>query len=220
MPEDNERSIKARRISHLRKQMRKRATVSSGDTSGKPGSGSAEQPGWQRQLSAIRQSLRANTELGAATVDQETIRKSQDEALDALEALAERQRSEEQERRLFMHQMLDYVEAAEQHAISDEDVEQTLAQFPEDNYILAEDFTTWSETIYADLQAEQSATMQIVANALALRSDIIAGAARIRRETLLRVFFTPVGEMSIHTDIKDRLQGDAPKVKAWPKKKP
>jgi len=100
MPEDNERSIKARRISHLRKQMRKRATVSSGDTSGKPGSGSAEQPGWQRQLSAIRQSLRANTELGAATVDQETIRKSQDEALDALEALAERQRSEEQERRL------------------------------------------------------------------------------------------------------------------------
>ena len=88
MPEDNERSIKARRISHLRKQMRKRATVSSGDTSGKPGSGSAEQPGWQRQLSAIRQSLRANTELGAATVDQETIRKSQDEALDVLEALA------------------------------------------------------------------------------------------------------------------------------------
>ena len=171
MPEDNERSIKARRISHLRKQMRKRATVSSGDTSGKPGSGSAEQPGWQRQLSAIRQSLRANTELGAATVDQETIRKSQDEALDALEALAERQRSEEQERRLFMHQMLDYVEAAEQHAISDEDVEQTLAQFPEDNYILAEDFTTWSETIYADLQAEQSETMQIVANALALLAE-------------------------------------------------
>ena len=167
MPEDNERSIKARRISHLRKQMRKRATVSSGDTSGKPGSGSTEQPGWQRQLSAIRQSLRANTELGAATVDQETIRKSQDEALDALEALAERQRSEEQERRLVMHQMLDYVEAAEQHAISDEDVEQTLAQFPEDKYILAEDFTTWSETIYADLQAEQSETMQIVANALA-----------------------------------------------------
>ena len=90
--------------------------------------------------------LRANTELGAATVDQETIRKSQDEALDALEALAERQRSEEQERRLIMHQMLDYVEVAEQHAISDEDVEQTLAQFPENNYILAEDFTTWSET--------------------------------------------------------------------------
>ena len=178
MPEDNERSIKARRISHLRKQMRKRATVSSGDTSGKPGSGSAEQPGWQRQLSAIRQSLRANTELGAATVDQETIRKSQDEALDALEALAERQRSEEQERRLFMHQMLDYVEAAEQHTISDEDVEQALAQLPEDNYILAKDFTAWSETIYADLQAEQSATMQVVANALAL----LAEAERRERE--------------------------------------
>ena len=67
-----------------------------------------------------------------------------------------------------MHKALDYMETAEQHAVSDEDVEQMLAQFPKDDYILAEDFTTWSETIYEDLQAEQSATMQIVANALAL----------------------------------------------------
>ena len=92
MPEDNESSVKARRISHIMRQVRKRATVSSGDTSGKLGSAGAEQSGWQRQLLAIRQSLRANTELGTATVDQETIRKSQEQALDALEALAEQQR--------------------------------------------------------------------------------------------------------------------------------
>ena len=184
MPEDNERSIKARRISHLRKQMRKRATVSSGDTSGKPGSGSAEQPGWQRQLSAIRQSLRANTELGAATVDQETIRKSQDEALDALEALAERQRSEEQERRLFMHQMLDYVEAAEQHTISDEDVEQALAQLPEDNYILAEDFTAWNETIYADLHGAAARASDAGGTATERRGKSWAGLQRAHRHSV------------------------------------
>ena len=100
MPEDNESSVKARRISHIMRQVRKRATVSSADTSGKPGSAGAEQSGWQRQLSAIRQSLRANTELGTATVDQETIRKSQKEALEALETLAKQQRSEEQNGRL------------------------------------------------------------------------------------------------------------------------
>ena len=168
MPEDNESSVKARRISHIMRQVRKRATVSSANTSGKPGSADAEQSGWQRQLSAIRQSLRANTELGTATVDQETIRKSQKEALEALETLAEQQRSEEQDGRLLMHKALDYMETAESHAVSDEDVEQTLAQFPKDNYILAEDFATWSETIYEDLQEEQSATTQVVANALAL----------------------------------------------------
>ena len=96
MPEDNESSVKARRISHIMRQVRKRATVSSADTSGKLGSAGAEQSGWQRQLLAIRQPLRANTELGTATVDQETIRKSQREALEALETLAKQQRSEEQ----------------------------------------------------------------------------------------------------------------------------
>ena len=158
MPEDNEASVKARRISHIMRQVRKRATVSSADTSGKLGSAGAEQPGWQRQLLAIRQSLRANTELGTATVDQETIRKSQREALEALETLAKQQRNEEQNGRLLMHKALDYMETAESHAVSDEDVEQTLAQFPKDNYILAEDFAAWSETIYEDLQEEQSAT--------------------------------------------------------------
>ncbi len=93
MPEDNESSVKARRISHIMRQVRKRATVSSADTSGKLGSAGAEQSGWQRQLLAIRQSLRANTELGTATVDQETIRKSQREALEALETLAKQQRN-------------------------------------------------------------------------------------------------------------------------------
>ena len=65
---------------------------------------------------------------------------------------------------------MDYMETAESHAVSDEDVEQTLAQFPEDKYILAEDFTTWSETIYADLQAEQSETMQLWPRMFTFRS--------------------------------------------------
>ena len=43
MPEGNEASVKARRISHTMKQVRKRATVSSAGTSGKPGSVGAEQ---------------------------------------------------------------------------------------------------------------------------------------------------------------------------------
>ena len=50
MPEDNEASVKARRISHIMRQVRKRATVSSANTSGKPGSAGAE-----HQLSAFDQ---------------------------------------------------------------------------------------------------------------------------------------------------------------------
>ena len=82
--------------------------------------------------------------------------------------MAKQQRSEEQNGRLLMHKALDYVETAESHAVSDEDIEQALTQFPKDKYILAEDFAAWSETIYEDLQMEQSETMQIVASALAL----------------------------------------------------
>ena len=73
-------------------------------------------------------------------MDQETIRKSQKEALEALETLAKLQRSEEQNGRLLVHKALDYMETAESHAVSAEDVEQALAQFPKDNYILADDF--------------------------------------------------------------------------------